>query len=114
MLCNVSNAQRIWIGYLFILGTPLMMFAAPAIATMLGVDETLAGAAGAIGIFISFGAWVIYFSQSGKCWRCRDHLSKGPAGWYYPIVFWRHCRACGVRHASRPDDVRRDPLGHFR
>lgn len=110
----MSNAQRIWIGYLFILGAPLMLFAPPVIATMLGANDTFAVAAGAAGLFVSFIAWVIYSNQLGKCWRCREHLSQGPGGWFFPIVLWRHCRSCGVRHASNPEDVRRSPIGHFR
>ena len=110
----MSNAQRVWIGYLFILGAPLMLFAAPIIATMLGADDALAGAAAAAGLVVFFIAWIVYSNQLGKCWRCREHLSQGPGGWFYPIVFWRHCRSCGVRHASQPEDVRRNPNSHFR
>lgn len=110
----MSNAQRIWISYLFVLGAPVMLFGPPIAATMLGADDTSAVAAGAAGLIVFFIAWTIYFNQVGKCWRCREHLSQGPGGIYYPIVFWRHCRSCGVRHASRPEDVRCDPAGHFR
>lgn len=110
----MSNTKRIWIGYFVTLLGPAFLLGPPLLLELTNVRDAppiVVGLAGLVVWLIGAGMW---FGGHGRCWRCYERLTAGPGGFHYPIVFWRHCSSCGVKHASRPDDVKHSAAGHFR
>jgi hypothetical protein len=109
----MSNSARIWIGYLLIALTPLALGVAALAGEMVPADnKTLAN----IVILLIFAAWsgLLFAHQAwANCWRCGEKLHRVADRLHSPIILRRHCFSCGVRHSSRPADVRANPLGHF-
>ncbi|MEZ5956159.1 MAG: hypothetical protein R3C27_02960 [Hyphomonadaceae bacterium] len=109
----MSNSTRIWIGYLVFALTPLAIGAAALAGHAIEpYNATLAP----ITVLLLFGAWFGFlcaYQVWASCWRCGERLHRVSERFYGPIVLRRHCITCGVRHGSRPADVRANPLGHF-
>lgn len=92
-----------------------MFFGPPAVAGLLGADETTIGISAFTGWLMVLIGWMIFVqTEWSKCWRCGEPLSRGPHGWHAPLVLWTRCPTCGVRHAATPDEVHANPMAHLK
>lgn len=96
---------------------PLMLMAiwgVPLLAIALGAADDAIMPLTGVSVFAAFVGWAT-FNTSGlsKCRRCNHPLSRHH-NIYWPIVLWRHCPQCGVRHSATPDEVHANPMAHLR
>lgn len=109
----MSNSARIWIGYLLIALTPLSVGGAALVGELV---EPQNPPLASVAVLVIFGSWfglMCVYQVWARCWRCGESLHRISENLYGPVVLRRHCVSCGVRHSSRPLDVRSNPLGHF-
>ena len=99
-LAIMSNVQRIWITYALISIPPmlLLVFLMASTATQMPDDQI------SMIMFSGIVLWVaslfMHHGVIAKCVRCKAPLHLSPLGWYAPIVTWRRCPKCGLRHSN--------------
>lgn len=109
----MSNSTRIWIGYVVMALTPFAVSSAAIAGAVIEPHDSTLASAVAFGIFAAWAALLFGYQVWAACWRCGERLHRVATNLYSPIVLRRHCLSCGVRHASKPMEIRINPMGHF-